>query len=74
MTSKPIQAEVCEVTDTFADDFSDDPVIHTKGQTKEVSLRQGGEFNFKNMLKNQSDDRNGADSQLIDEEDKPIVT
>lgn len=35
ITSKPAQAEIGEVTDTFADDFSDDPEIKTKGKAKD---------------------------------------
>lgn len=40
-TPKPItyREETGEVTDTFADDFSDDPVVHGKATHHEAGLR-----------------------------------
>lgn len=74
-TPKPKQDEMGEVTDTFADDFSEEPIQHSRLNGKEDGLRKGGEFNFKNMLvKQDSEDRNGADSQLFDDDDQPMVT
>jgi hypothetical protein len=75
-TPKPItyreQESVREI-DQIADDFSDDPIVHGKAPVVETGLRQGGEFHFKNLLRNQVDEEvEGSDNQLddVDENDK----
>jgi len=45
------KSENGEVTDAFADDFSDDPIINSKAWLHgNENLRLGGEFNFKQMI------------------------